>query len=178
MQVHYGEGVANHTGPEPCGGPREGAGEASVGERIGQPLSRERRSVPGADVVTVTEGHTSGRVSASARRPGVVRDPGMCGRSLRGNREISRPASGMSAWSASGRRGAEAGDARAREVRPRHSSEEAGEQGRATGGGAGGAKGGDQGERGPAKHAPGAGPGKRVPGAGPRTANLPSNYPR
>ena len=41
MQVHHDEGVAIHTGPEPCGGAREGAGEASVGERIGQPLSRE-----------------------------------------------------------------------------------------------------------------------------------------
>ncbi len=91
MKVHYGEGVAIHIGPEPCGGTREGSGEASAGERAGWPLSRERAIVPGADVVTVTEGHTNGRVSASARRPGVVRDPGMHGRSLRGNREISRP---------------------------------------------------------------------------------------
>ena len=91
MQVHYDEGVAIHIGPEPCGVAREGAGEASAGERAGRPSSRERATVPGADVVTVTEGHTSGRVSASARRPGVVRDPGMHGRSSRGNREISRP---------------------------------------------------------------------------------------
>ena len=42
MQVHYDEGVANHIGPEPCAGIREGVGEASAGERIGQPLSRER----------------------------------------------------------------------------------------------------------------------------------------
>ena len=40
MQVHYDEGVANHIGPEPCAGAREGVGEASVGECIGQPLSR------------------------------------------------------------------------------------------------------------------------------------------
>ena len=38
MQVHYGEGVAIHIGPEPCAGLREGVGEASVGECIGQPL--------------------------------------------------------------------------------------------------------------------------------------------
>ena len=80
----------------------------------------------------------------------------------------------LSSRSAPGRRGAVAGDARTGEVRPRHSSEEAGEQGWATSGGAGGAKGGGRGERGPAKHAPGSEPGKRVPGAGPRTANLPS----
>jgi len=30
VKVHYGEGVANRFGPEPCAGSREGAGEASV----------------------------------------------------------------------------------------------------------------------------------------------------
>jgi hypothetical protein len=175
VKVLCSEGLASHTGPEPCVGPREGPGEASAGDRAGRPLSRERAIVPGADVVTVTEGHTNGRVSASARRPGVVRDPGMHGRSLCGNREISRLAGGPCRRSASGRRGAVAGDARAREVRPRHSSDEADEQGWATSGGAGGAKGGGRGERGSAAHAPGSGPGKRVPAAGPRTANLPSN---
>jgi hypothetical protein len=40
VKVHYGEGVANRIGPEPCACSREGAGEASVGECIGQPLSR------------------------------------------------------------------------------------------------------------------------------------------
>ena len=43
MQVRNDEGVAIHIGPEPCVGIREGAGEASAGERIGQPLSRDRR---------------------------------------------------------------------------------------------------------------------------------------
>ena len=41
MRVHYGEGVANHTGPEPCAVIRKGGGEASVGDCTGQPLSRE-----------------------------------------------------------------------------------------------------------------------------------------
>jgi hypothetical protein len=41
VQVHYDEGVANHIGPEPCAGVREDVGEASVGERIGQPLVRQ-----------------------------------------------------------------------------------------------------------------------------------------
>ena len=35
MQVHYGEGVAIHTGPEPCVVAREDGSEASAGERIG-----------------------------------------------------------------------------------------------------------------------------------------------
>ena len=44
MQVHYDEGVAIYIGPEPCVGVREDGDEASVGEGIGQPLSRERVS--------------------------------------------------------------------------------------------------------------------------------------
>ena len=41
MRVHCGEGVANHTGPEPCAVIREDGGEASVGDSTGQPLSCE-----------------------------------------------------------------------------------------------------------------------------------------
>ena len=40
MKVRHDEGVANRIGPEPCAGACEGTGEASVGECIGQPLSR------------------------------------------------------------------------------------------------------------------------------------------
>jgi hypothetical protein len=40
VKVRRDEGVANHFGPEPCAGAREGTGEASVGESTGQPLSR------------------------------------------------------------------------------------------------------------------------------------------
>src|SRR5258708_8063197 len=55
-------------------------------------------------------------------------------RSLHGNREISYlAASEVMERSASGRRGVEADEARAREVRPLHSSVEAGEQTWATG---------------------------------------------
>lgn len=67
MQVHYGEGVAIHTGPEPCVVVREDGSEASAGERIGQPLSRESAKVSGADAVSGAEGNMTGRVSASAR---------------------------------------------------------------------------------------------------------------
>jgi hypothetical protein len=45
VQVHYDEGVATHIGPEPCAFAREGRGEASAGERAGQPLSRERNLI-------------------------------------------------------------------------------------------------------------------------------------
>ena len=67
MQDHCGERVAIHTGPKPCVGIHEGAGEASVGECIGQPLSREIRVNPGADTVLLVEGHMAGRALASAR---------------------------------------------------------------------------------------------------------------
>ena len=68
MKVHHGEGVAIRTGPEPCVGTREGVDEASVGEHIGQPLSRENLSNLGADVFESTEGNTDGSDNAS-RRP-------------------------------------------------------------------------------------------------------------
>ena len=52
MRVHHDEGVAIHIGPEPCVGIRKNAGEASVGESMGQPLSRgapgDRQEVDGA----------------------------------------------------------------------------------------------------------------------------------
>ena len=67
MRVHHEEGIASHLGPEPCDGTREGDGEASAGEGIGQLLSRERSSVPGADAFQIAEGNTDGRASASAR---------------------------------------------------------------------------------------------------------------
>jgi hypothetical protein len=44
VQVHYDEGVAIHIGPEPCVGVRKDGDEASVGEGIGQPWSRESQS--------------------------------------------------------------------------------------------------------------------------------------
>ena len=43
-------------GPKPCAGVREDVGEASAGERAGQPLSRDRKLIPGADAVCVAEG--------------------------------------------------------------------------------------------------------------------------
>ena len=87
MKVHRNEGIANRIGPEPCAGIREGVGEASVGERIGQPLSRDRIVILGADAVQAAEGNISERAIASARmtrrgrrpwhaRTLLVREPG------------------------------------------------------------------------------------------------------
>jgi hypothetical protein len=66
VKVRYDEGVATRIGPEPCAGVREDDGEASAGERMGQPLSRERLQVSGADAVVPAEGNTGGSVNASA----------------------------------------------------------------------------------------------------------------
>jgi hypothetical protein len=66
VRVRYGEGIANHIGPEPCAGAREGTGEASVGEHIGQVLSRVRLHIPDADAVAPAEGEMGRRDSASA----------------------------------------------------------------------------------------------------------------
>src|SRR4051812_17467250 len=90
-------------------------------------LSNERPyrdKVPWFRMPTLLPKRKATRSRAPARAPGrsgVVRDPGMHARSGHGNREISRPTTGPRAvWSASGRRGAVADDARAGEVRPRH----------------------------------------------------------
>jgi len=87
VRVRHGEGIANHIGPEPCAGVREDIGEASAGDRIGQPLSREIDVILGADAVPLAEGNMDGCVIASARpaqrglrpwhvRTLLVREPG------------------------------------------------------------------------------------------------------
>ena len=87
MRVRRDEGVAIRIGPEPCAVIREGDGEASAGERIGQPLSRESEILWGADTVSLVEGNTDGRAIASVHltprglrpwhvRTLLVREPG------------------------------------------------------------------------------------------------------
>ena len=91
MKVHYDEGVANRIGPKPCAGTCEGAGEATVGECIGQPSSRERKFVLGADAVKAAESNTCGCVNASARMARRGRRPWHVQTLLvAGNRENSR----------------------------------------------------------------------------------------
>ena len=100
MEVHRDEGLANHIGPEPCAVAREGTGEASAGDCIGQPSSRESALFPGADAVPLTEGNTARRDIASTwttrrgRRPWHVRtllarEPGDLASDRRG---VPRPA--------------------------------------------------------------------------------------
>ena len=54
VRVHYGEGVAIHTGPESCADGRKAVGEALTGEHAGQVLSGVSKFQSGADAVTVS----------------------------------------------------------------------------------------------------------------------------
>ena len=73
----YVEGVAIHSGPEPCADACKGAGEASAGECAGQPLSRERPVILGADTVPNVRGYTHGSVVSECPD-----DPGTFGSNL------------------------------------------------------------------------------------------------
>jgi hypothetical protein len=65
VRVRHDEGVAIRFGPKPCAVTREGVGEASAGERIGQPMSRVSDYLRGADAVSLAEGNTDGGAIAS-----------------------------------------------------------------------------------------------------------------
>ena len=68
VKVPNSKGVANHAVPESCVAYREVRGEALTGVRTGQPWSRDRIYVLGADTVQIVEGNTDGRVIASTRQ--------------------------------------------------------------------------------------------------------------
>ena len=72
MKVRYDEGLANHIGPEPCGCIREGAVEASAGDRAGQPLSRESFYSRVPTPLVLRKATRSGALPRVPGRPGVV----------------------------------------------------------------------------------------------------------
>ena len=75
MKVPCDEGVAIHIGPKSCAVAREGLGEALTGERIGQPLSRERVLFWVPTPCKWRKATHPGASSRAPGRPGVVRDP-------------------------------------------------------------------------------------------------------
>ena len=91
MKESYVKGLANHNGPESCGGARKSDGEALTGEGAGRVLSRERYRTRDADPV-----RTRGRRQSTVRLgegcwyPARSKTPGMYGSNLRENREILR----------------------------------------------------------------------------------------
>jgi hypothetical protein len=105
VQVPYDEGVANRIDPKSCAGFREGVCEAFQGSAQAKLLNREndgRRRF-----ACCGRQYGRARQRKMPARPGVVGELGMCGRSLYGNREISRSTkSDITAlqWPASGRR--------------------------------------------------------------------------
>src|SRR5258706_9472930 len=92
MEVSNVKGLANHGGPESCGGARESGGEALTGESAGWVLSREKSLVRDVDPV-----RRRGRPQPASRfgkgrlYPARSETPGMYGSNLRENREILRP---------------------------------------------------------------------------------------
>ena len=75
MKVLYGEDVANRTGPGPCAGTREGAGEALVRGDVGRIFSSEIADVQGAHAMGLVESNTWSTVTARATGPCGVVDP-------------------------------------------------------------------------------------------------------
>ena len=90
MKEPYGEGVATHSGPEPCVVSREGGGEASVGVRVGWVLSREiMTGLQGADAVRACgRQHREHRYREMPPDPARSKTPGTHGNTSRGSREI------------------------------------------------------------------------------------------
>jgi hypothetical protein len=89
MKESYGEGVATHSGPESCGGPRKETDEALTGARAGRVSSPEKSlSIRVPTPSFVAEGNTGS--AASARRcsdPAWSKTPSTHGNSSHGSRE-------------------------------------------------------------------------------------------
>ena len=115
MEVRHDEGIAIHIGPEPCVVGREARDEASVGEGTGQPLSRDR-NILGADAVEIAEGNMVEHAECSGN-PAWSENLACVDASCTGTGSSRVRPAAMPFRSASGRRGAVADDARAREVR-------------------------------------------------------------
>ena len=92
MKESYVKGVANHNGPESCGGARKSGGEALTGESAGWVLSREIPNTRDADPVGEWgRPQLMFRFGEEHWYPARSETPGMHGSNLRENREILRP---------------------------------------------------------------------------------------
>jgi hypothetical protein len=92
MKEPYDEGVANHIGPESCGGASNATAEALTGVRAGRVLSREILLFQGADGMGQSEGNTGCVAIARHRGPCAVEDLGTYGNTLTGTgRSYVRP---------------------------------------------------------------------------------------
>jgi hypothetical protein len=91
MEEPYGEGVATHPGPKPCGGGREAAAEALVGAHAGEILSSENTNSGAPTGWSAWEGNTSGGDMRATG--GATESLTLCmrGTSMLENREIPLP---------------------------------------------------------------------------------------
>lgn len=128
MKESYVEGLAAHSGPESCVVVRKGRGEALTGVRAGRVLSRER-FLRGADAVKECgRQHPTCRYREARRAPARSETPGMCGNTLRENREIPCSPVSVAARAVSESPRTHADDERTREVGQARSTCEVPEQ--------------------------------------------------
>ena len=90
MKESYNEGVASHIGPESCLDTPRGGRDALTGESTGGLLNSEITSSRKQTLWPEGECNRGHRAKSQAVAfSGGVKEPGMCGHSPRGNREIS-----------------------------------------------------------------------------------------
>ncbi len=92
MEELYAEGLATRGGPQSCVDGLQGRGEALAGARAGRAIEPRNRNDRGADAVQEVEGN----IASGARReplagPARSENQGMCGTSVRENRESPCP---------------------------------------------------------------------------------------
>ena len=91
MKESYREGIANHSGPEPCEGGREAALEAWERGIRRQDIQLRNPLISGVDGVRAAgRQHEGGRQRESALGPTESKTPGMRRNFLRENRETPR----------------------------------------------------------------------------------------
>ncbi len=91
MKEPYGEGLASHTGPEPCTGDREETGEDLAGAHTGRVSSCEINLSGTPTLFTKAEGNTEhGDMRESCGGSAQSKTLSMHGSSTYGNREIPK----------------------------------------------------------------------------------------
>src|SRR5258708_3474089 len=91
MEELYVEGLATHGGPESCVDAPGGGGEGLTGARAGGAIEPRNHYDRGADAVQEVEGNTAGgAMREPLAGPARSENQGMCGTSMRENRERPR----------------------------------------------------------------------------------------
>src|SRR6266581_9374791 len=92
MEELCAEGVATHGGPESCVDDPRGRGEALAGARAGRAIEPRNHNDRGAGAVQEVEGNIAGGATREPLAgPARSENQGMCGTSMRENRESPCP---------------------------------------------------------------------------------------